>query len=213
MENWLKRKVFGHTISSGNYFFHCKINFLLLWQEISWYLKKVFLWQEISYCGKKFLSVARHFFLRKMSVCDNTFALENLFFLQESICLTGTFASFCWKHFPVKFVTKMREFLPTFHVSLNISWEPGSLVPREYPTLLRDEISYTAILDYLDKYHSIFKTFILDYHRQTSKTIITPRNLFLLYTTGHFTVNSSYSYNKRSNHLYNYIKNNEKSWT
>ena len=28
-----------------------------------------------------------------------------------------------------------REFLPTFRVSLKISWEPGSLAPGEYPTL------------------------------------------------------------------------------
>ena len=29
-----------------------------------------------------------------------------------------------------------REFLPTFRVSLKISWEPGSLAPGEYPTLI-----------------------------------------------------------------------------
>ena len=32
-------------------------------------------------------------------------------------------------------ITKMRKFLPTFRVSLKISWEPGSLAPGEYPTL------------------------------------------------------------------------------
>ena len=35
----------------------------------------------------------------------------------------------------VKFATKQREMLQKFRVSLKISWEPGSLVPGEYPTL------------------------------------------------------------------------------
>ena len=35
----------------------------------------------------------------------------------------------------VKFVPKQREMLQKFRVSLKISWEPGSLVPGEYPTL------------------------------------------------------------------------------
>ena len=93
------------------------------------------LWQEISYCGKKFLSVARHFFKMKMSVCDNTFALKNHFFLQETICLTGTFCFILQKTLSC-LLTKGREFLPTFRVSLKISWEPGSLAPGEYPTLV-----------------------------------------------------------------------------
>ena len=36
----------------------------------------------------------------------------------------------------VKFVPKQREMLQKFRVSLKISWEPGSLVPCEYPTLI-----------------------------------------------------------------------------
>ena len=87
------------------------------------------LWQEISYCGKKFLSVARHFFLRKMSVCDNTFAPENLFFLQESICLTGTFCLILQKTLSCQICDK------NTWISANISceledfvgaWLPGS---------------------------------------------------------------------------------------
>ena len=35
----------------------------------------------------------------------------------------------------VKFVPKQREMLQKFRVSLKISWDPGSLVPGEYPTL------------------------------------------------------------------------------
>ena len=35
----------------------------------------------------------------------------------------------------VKFVPKQREMLQKFRVSLKILWEPGSLVPCEYPTL------------------------------------------------------------------------------
>ena len=35
----------------------------------------------------------------------------------------------------VKFAPKQREMLQKFRVSLKISWEPGSLVPGEYPTL------------------------------------------------------------------------------
>ena len=35
----------------------------------------------------------------------------------------------------VKFVPKQHEMLQKFCVSLKISWEPGSLVPGEYPTL------------------------------------------------------------------------------
>ena len=35
----------------------------------------------------------------------------------------------------VKFAPKQREMLQKFRVSLKISWELGSLVPGEYPTL------------------------------------------------------------------------------
>ena len=54
------------------------------------------------------------------------------------------FASFGRKYLRVKFVTKMRKFLPTFRVSLKISWEPGSLAPGEYPTLLDTSTSRSS---------------------------------------------------------------------
>ena len=41
----------------------------------------------------------------------------------------------------VKFAPKQREMLQKFRVSLKISWEPGSLVPGEYPTLVRSVVT------------------------------------------------------------------------
>ena len=40
----------------------------------------------------------------------------------------------------VKFAPKQREMLQKFRVSLKISWEPGSLVPGEYPTLAQPQL-------------------------------------------------------------------------
>ena len=79
-----------------------------LWQEISSYDKKFlpvtrnfFLWQDISSCDKKFLPVTRNFFLwqeissyYKKSSCGKKvlpMKQENIFGLQKSIGLTGTF--------------------------------------------------------------------------------------------------------------------------
>ena len=44
----------------------------------------------------------------------------------------------------VKFAQKQREMLKKFCVSLKISWEPGSLVPGEYPTLASSMLLYRA---------------------------------------------------------------------
>ena len=104
--------------------------------------RNFFLLQKISSCGKKFLNVARNFFLWQ----DNSSWVKCLFvmillhqkissFCRKAFVWQELFASICRKHFPVKFVTKMREFLPTFRGSLKISWEPGSLAPGEHPTL------------------------------------------------------------------------------
>ena len=46
----------------------------------------------------------------------------------------------------VKFVPKQREMLQKFRVSLKISWEPGSLVPGEYPALQRGKIIWPRYL-------------------------------------------------------------------
>ena len=46
--------------------------------------------------------------------------------------------------FEVKFVSKQREMLQKFRVSLKILWEPGSLAFGEYPTLDVDILSYTT---------------------------------------------------------------------
>ena len=95
-------------------------------------LRKIFLWQEISDHGKKFISMARHFFPRKISVCDTTFTQENLFFLQESICLTGTFC----------FILKKKNFLSNlWRKCMNFCQHfmccrrfPGSLAPWPWLT-------------------------------------------------------------------------------
>ena len=97
-------------------FFSCYNKFLPLTRNF-FLLQKIFLWPEISYCGKKFLTVARNFFL-----------WQNIS---------------CWGKY--MFVIT-REFLPTFRVSLKISWEPGSLAPGEYPTLLLTMPTYGALL-------------------------------------------------------------------
>ena len=105
-----------------------------LWQEIFSFDKKFFdITKKSSFC-KKFHTVSRNFFL-----CDNTFAPENLLFLQESICLTGTFWFILQKTFSCQICDK------NAWISANISCEPedfvgawlsGSLAPGEYPTLL-----------------------------------------------------------------------------
>ena len=142
----LLHKSFPKVPGTGNFF---------LWQEISscdnsicgkkflLVARNFFLWQEI-------LPVARHLFFRKISDCDIIFAWkscyssqkkvlpltqENVFLLQKSIGLAGTFC-IIWQEIPsCQVCDKMRKFLPTFRVSLKISWEPGSLAPGEYPTL------------------------------------------------------------------------------
>ena len=131
-----------------------------------WFVaRNFFLWQEISSCGKKFLTVARNFLL-----WQDIFSLENIrlwhyfcmkiislfpkesssFFLwhkkmssyyRNALVWQELFASFGRKYLRVKFMTKTRKFLPTFRVSLKISWEPGSLAPGEYPTLYMAYIS------------------------------------------------------------------------
>ena len=65
-----------------------------------------------------FLPVTRKYFLQ--IVCDG----KNFFIRQE-----------IQKYLEVKLATKQRELQQKFRVSLKISWEPGSLVPLEYPTL------------------------------------------------------------------------------
>ena len=67
-----------------------------------------------------FLPVTRKYFLQ--IVCDG----KNFFIRQE-----------IQKYLEVKLATKQRELQQKFRVSLKISWEPGSLVPLEYPTLDR----------------------------------------------------------------------------
>ena len=119
--NYISINVSFEVSSCDKKFLSVTRNFLIL--------QNIFLWQEISYCGKKFRSVARHFFLRKVSVFDNIFALENLFFLQESICLTGTFCFILQKILSCKICDK------NAWISANISCEPGSLAPGEYSTL------------------------------------------------------------------------------
>ena len=47
-----------------------------------------------------------------------------------------------WKYF--KYAAKQRELLQKFHVSVTILWEPGSLVPGEYPTLVGNVQSETG---------------------------------------------------------------------
>ena len=80
-----------------------------------------------------------HFLL----VNDLFYIKVNLLWHENSSCdmkvfsVTGNFIFICRKHIPVKFLTKTREFLPTFRGSMKISWEPGSLAPGEYPTLGR----------------------------------------------------------------------------
>ena len=69
-------------------------------------------------------------------------------------------------------------------------------------------LSYTALVDYLDNYDCFSKTFILS--QRLNQLNLSDSYPKALDTAGHFTVNNSYSYNKRSNLLYNYIKNNEK---
>ena len=65
------------------------------------------------------LYVTRKYFLH--SVCD-----RNTSFIEQEI----------QKYLEVKFVLKQRELLAKFCVRLKISWEPGSLSPGEYPTLV-----------------------------------------------------------------------------
>ena len=123
-----------------------------LWQDISSFdnscgkknllvARNFLLWQEISSCGKKFLPVARHLFLWKIFVSDIIFCMKIiLLFPKESSSydtrkgllttekhwlgrnflhhLAGnTFVSSLWE--------KTHKFLPSFRVSLKISWEPG----------------------------------------------------------------------------------------
>jgi len=92
-----------------------------LWQDISALdleyrflsvTRNFSLWQLITCRVKMFLPLTRKYFLH--IVCDR----KNSFIWQE-----------IWKYLEVKFAPKQREFLPKFHVSLKISWEPGSLVP------------------------------------------------------------------------------------
>jgi len=121
-----------------------------LWQFVA---RNFFLWQKISFCSKKFLPVARHLLFRKISDCGMIFAWkscysserkilpmtqEKFFLLQKSIGLAGTFC-IIWQEVPsCQVCDKMHKFLPTFRVSVSIkiSWEPGSLAPGEYPTLI-----------------------------------------------------------------------------
>ena len=72
-----------------------------------------------------FLPVTRKYFLQ--IVCDG----KNFFIRQE-----------IQKYLEVKLSTKQRELQQKFRVSLKILWEPGSLVPMEYPTLAKDGISW-----------------------------------------------------------------------
>ena len=74
-----------------------------------------------------FLPVTRKYFLQ--IVCDG----KNFFIRQE-----------IQKYLEVKLATKQRELQQKFRVSLKILWEPGSLVPLEYPTLRRTATDWNA---------------------------------------------------------------------
>ena len=70
---------------------------------------------------------------------------ENVFLLQKSIGLAGTFC-IIWQEIPsCQVCDKTRKFLPTFRVSLKISWEPGSLAPGEYPTLNLAKLKFNLV--------------------------------------------------------------------
>ena len=71
----------------------------------------------------------------------------------------------------VKFAPKQREMLKKFLVSLKISWEPGSLVPGEYPTLCHTDIK-TNLSSQFDWY--------LTCQLELSLAIIAKTVLFLL---------------------------------
>ena len=136
----------------------------LLWHKISPKL----LGQEISYFGKKFLPVTRIFFLwQEISSCDKKFLPfpKNLL-VARNFLLWHNIS--CWGKY--MFVIT-REFLPTFRVSLKISWEPGSLAPGEYPTLALPKGIYFHIdlcelnLDFLTSRLFWCKYAIIDVYR------------------------------------------------
>ena len=115
-----------------------------LWQEISSYDKKFlpvtrnfFLWQDISSCDKKFLPVTRNFFLwqeissyYKKSSCGKKvlpMKQENIFGLQKSIGLTGTFC-FILHEIPSCQICDKYAW-----ISANISCEPEDFVGTWLP--------------------------------------------------------------------------------
>ena len=98
---------------------------VFLWQEF------FFLWQEFFSCDKNFFPVASNFlwqeissFYKKSSCGQKFLSVARNFLLWQNIS--------CWGKYMFLLT---RELLPTFRVSLKISWEPGSLAPGEYPTL------------------------------------------------------------------------------
>ena len=77
--------------------------------------------------------MARHFFLRKVSVCDNIFALENLFFLQHLFdrnfllhFAENTFLSNFWQ----KHVNFRQHFVGAWRFRGSLApWLPGNIPP------------------------------------------------------------------------------------
>ena len=80
--------------------------------------RNFFLWQIIICVARMSLPVTRKYFLHV--VCD-----RKISFIRQKR----------WKYLEVKFEPKQRELLQKFRENLKISWEPGSLTPREYPSL------------------------------------------------------------------------------
>ena len=71
-----------------------------------------------------------------------------------------------------------------------------------------DGPSITECHGYLEMYFKLLLSFQKSYTMKGDISTMTKSNFFSLDTE---TVNNLYSYNKRSNLLYNHIKNNEKS--